>query len=939
MTVQVTDRLSQLYVGNGVNTRFDFTFRVFNQEDETGVAVRVKVGDDFEFMDEALYAVTVNEGNLGGYITFVEAPDTSTFFYVGGKTPVDQLLDITNYDNFYPDALERALDKLTAILQEWKHLVDFETQARILADISYDELAQTREADLKAYIDGVASAITGQPVLGLPSEFVADGAETQKQINDRTIQYINSVNDLRQLIARKDGQEVYLKQHTSDGRGAGWFYWDALDINVDNNGTILKRDGVVVGSWKRRYISLNTDDFGLNLRSDDVTETLQLMDSLSNEIIVNNGEYLISDFLPSKKYIFEGDAYFLTNTTATSNGVIAQKGLKMIKPKIKHNVSVAPVDGDYGNAIRIGTYRQPNDINVSVYDVEVFEPEIELVNTVNSGQGFEILGNAHDITITRPKIKGKGFGIICHWGGDVGEDGHTSLVTYSYHPHNIKIIDPEFKSTSTSSAGRMQTGLILSACYNVEVTNIESDGLATTLYNFVGDVYNQTAVSRDKNKVCTNVKIDGVAVDNFVAGSTPVQAIGYSATIRTSEGMTIAIDDDQTMQMSMKNIVINSRNAAETSDLILIAGVKNVEFEAKVVGVEHDGFFARVQANQDCNIRLVGSSKRGFVNRGNHDTTIHVESIYKTKNRVSTERGMSIQSYEFATSAFNAAQNATSLTFSISSSTLLYKGSLILKNNIPVARVKKTVLFSAGVVNTIQIDNLSEAITTGDTVKVLRANDNCEVTGTIANYYNNVYGTSPVGTKISANLMAGYNRNIMFDGTYLYDIDVVDGDLEKCGLGNASATVADITVNTTTVRGLKIQRNKFDDKAINLKANQRIYIDTTDHSGVVISDNNGTVCTSSIPVNIKPSTVSGYKQQAQVYGNNFEDINTVVATAYSGMYVGNSFNGFVRATTPSSGIWQVGDRLMKENVSVGSTIGWVCTVGGSTPTWTPLANL
>ena len=40
MTVPISDRLSQLYVGNGTNTRFDFNFRVFNQEDATGIAIR-----------------------------------------------------------------------------------------------------------------------------------------------------------------------------------------------------------------------------------------------------------------------------------------------------------------------------------------------------------------------------------------------------------------------------------------------------------------------------------------------------------------------------------------------------------------------------------------------------------------------------------------------------------------------------------------------------------------------------------------------------------------------------------------------------------------------------------------------------------------------------------------------------------------------------------
>ncbi|MEN8364164.1 hypothetical protein ABFO72_07975 [Acinetobacter baumannii] len=211
MTVQVSDRLSQLYVGNGVNTRFDFMFRAYEQEDETGVGVRIKVGNEFEFIDESEYTVTTNPDNMGGYVTFVNPPSAETFFYIAGKTPVDQLLDITNYDNFYPDALERALDKITAILQEWNHLVDFETQARILADIAYDDLAKEREADLKAYIDGIASAITGRPVLGLPSEFVVDGNDTQKQINDKSVRNFESIADLLTYTPRNDGQVVYVK--------------------------------------------------------------------------------------------------------------------------------------------------------------------------------------------------------------------------------------------------------------------------------------------------------------------------------------------------------------------------------------------------------------------------------------------------------------------------------------------------------------------------------------------------------------------------------------------------------------------------------------------------------------------------------------------------------------------------------------------------------
>lgn len=238
MTVQVTDRLSQLYVGNGVNTRFDFTFRIFDQEDEIGVAVRIKVGNEFEFLDETKYTVTINPDNLGGYVNFLDAPNPQTYFYIAGKTPVDQQLDITNYDNFYPDAIEKALDKLTAILQEWKHLVDFETQARILADLNYDELAQQRETELKAYIDGIASAITGQPVLGLPAKFVVDGAETQKAINDLNIQVVKSKSALEVLKPRIDGQVVLMTgYYENQFQGGDHFKYDKSQSTV-NNGVI-----------------------------------------------------------------------------------------------------------------------------------------------------------------------------------------------------------------------------------------------------------------------------------------------------------------------------------------------------------------------------------------------------------------------------------------------------------------------------------------------------------------------------------------------------------------------------------------------------------------------------------------------------------------------------------------------------------------------------
>ena len=211
MTVPVSDRLSQLYVGNDVNKRFDFTFRVFKQEDTTGIAVRIKKTVEFETLDPALYTVTLNQDQLGGYVIFNSAPKPNTYFYIAGATPLDQLLDITNYDNFYPDAIERALDKLTALLQEWGVSLDQEKQARILADLHYDSLAMEREENLEARLTSYINAMIGMtnPAVfdGITDRMVItkDG-RTQREFNESIPFWTNDYVNFKQATYLREEQ-------------------------------------------------------------------------------------------------------------------------------------------------------------------------------------------------------------------------------------------------------------------------------------------------------------------------------------------------------------------------------------------------------------------------------------------------------------------------------------------------------------------------------------------------------------------------------------------------------------------------------------------------------------------------------------------------------------------------------------------------------------
>ncbi len=214
MTVSISERLSPLYEGNGINTRFDFTFRVFDQEDANGVSVKHQVGADFENIDESLYSVTINPDNLGGYITFLTAPEVGFEFYIAGETPVDQLLDITNYDNFYPDAIERSLDKLTAILQEWAHSLGFEKLSREKALELLNLALQDQIRDqglaldqIDAFAQDLANRLETIVVeRGWLAELVADGDENQKQINDRIKDKTNWVVSVEQF-GGKEGQD------------------------------------------------------------------------------------------------------------------------------------------------------------------------------------------------------------------------------------------------------------------------------------------------------------------------------------------------------------------------------------------------------------------------------------------------------------------------------------------------------------------------------------------------------------------------------------------------------------------------------------------------------------------------------------------------------------------------------------------------------------
>lgn len=313
MTVSVSDRLSPLYVGDNSQTRFDFTFKAFPQEDATGVEVRFRNGSEFESLDTEAYAVTFNENNNGGYVSFVDPPSASTFFYIAGGTTVDQLLDITNYDNFYPESIEHAFDKITAILQEWYSRLDQETLSRILADVNYDQLAQFRENELKQYLESLVNTLLGAETVPLKDSYIQTwSGRTQR---DKNKDYISSL-DVGLIDSSTEDQTVKFNQLLNFAVATGSKIRFQKNINVLLTSNVDLFSGISIDFNNSTLHILNTKETtdisapltfngfakyeNLKIKVDNASKFRRLMYAFDNSLFENTHIYADSEFILDK---------------------------------------------------------------------------------------------------------------------------------------------------------------------------------------------------------------------------------------------------------------------------------------------------------------------------------------------------------------------------------------------------------------------------------------------------------------------------------------------------------------------------------------------------------------------------------------------------------------------------------------------------------------
>lgn len=146
---------------------------------------------------------------------------------------------------------------------------------------------------------------------------------------------------------------------------------------------------------------------------------------------------------------------------------------------------VAPHTGDSRMPVVVGEYigHPANHVcqNIRISGVKV-------IGGFPAMNAIAVFGQSENIIIENPVIEGTsepasaGIGILVHWSPD-----NYDAPTKTYHPRNVKIVNPRFRKCALGATAEQASCIFLSGAFNVRVENIDAYDVNTGFYVYPGD--------------------------------------------------------------------------------------------------------------------------------------------------------------------------------------------------------------------------------------------------------------------------------------------------------------------------------------------------------------------------------------------------------------------------------------------------------------------